>query len=133
MAVTPNVTVRTEPTGLERPPGLLGAADVGLAGAAILMASGLPTRVRFEASRSAFDQLATDVMAGGSTDVQSVGLYDIELLEQTPDGVRFLVLGSGFIDVTGFAFSTDGDPSDSNSEDVYRPLGGGWYQWTRVF
>lgn len=105
-----------------------------LLGATILMATGVPTRVRFEASRPAFDQLATDVMAGGSTDIPSVGLYDIELLERTSDGVRFLVLGSGFIDVTGFAFSTDGDPSDpDNSEDVYRPLGGGWYQWTRVF
>lgn len=97
------------------------------------MATSLPTRLRFEASRGAFDQLATDVQAGGSTDVQSVGLYDIELLERTADGVRFLVLGSGFIDVTGFAYSTDGDPSDPDSEDVYRPLGGGWYRWTRVF
>jgi hypothetical protein len=104
-----------------------------LAGAAALMVLDVPLRLRFEASRPALDQLAAEVMAGSTSTPDSAGLYDLESLTRTPDGVRFLVEGSGFIDRFGFAFAADGDPSDPDSDDVYRPLGGGWFVWISVF
>jgi hypothetical protein len=104
-----------------------------LVGAAFLISLGAPVRVRFEASRAAFDQVVAEVMAGGSTDPRSIGLYDIDALERTPDGIRFLVEGSGFIDASGFAYAPDGDPTRLDSDDIYRPLGGGWYRWIAVF
>lgn len=104
-----------------------------LVGAAVLITVGTPVWLRFEASRPAFDQMVAEVMAGGSTDRQSVGLYDIDVLERTRDGVRLLVEGSGFIDASGFAYAPDGDPTQPGSDDIYRPLGGGWYRWIVVF
>lgn len=104
-----------------------------LVGAVGLNSVGVPMRVRFEASRSALDQMVAEVMAGGSAERRSVGLYDIDLLERTPDGVRFLVEGGGFIDASGFAFAADGDPSQPDSSDIYEPLGGGWFRWIAVF
>jgi hypothetical protein len=102
-------------------------------GAAVLIGIDAPVRARFEASRPAFDQVAAEVMAGGATAPRTIGLYDIDRLERTPDGVRFVVEGSGFIDASGFAYAPDGDPRQPDSDDIYRPLGGGWFRWILVF
>jgi hypothetical protein len=104
-----------------------------LVGAGALMVLEVPLRLRFEASRPALDRLAAEVMAGSPTTPASAGLYDIESLTRMPDGVRFLVEDSGFIDRFGFVYAADGDPTDPYTEDIYRALGGGWFVWISVF
>lgn len=102
-----------------------------LAVAGGLIAVDAPVRLRFEASRPAFDALAAEMIAGGSPDRDRVGLYDIEELERTGDGIRFLVADGGFINRFGFVFDPTDRPTDLDH--IYTPLGGGWYAWTVVF
>jgi hypothetical protein len=104
-----------------------------LAGAVGLIALDIPARLRFEASRTALDQMVSEVTTGGSIERTSVGLYPIEALERTADGVRFLIAGCGFIGQCGFAYSADGDPAEPDSGDIYPPLGGGWFIWIQPF
>jgi hypothetical protein len=91
---------------------------------------------RFSASRGALDQMATDVMAGGSTDRGWVGLYDVGRIERTANGFRF-VIDDSMLYRLGFAYSPTGEPSltEDNSSPVWtnagsEPMGGGWWLWT---
>ena len=99
--------------------------------------SGEPYDLRLSWSRSAMDQAAAEIMAGGSTDRDWIGLWPVQDVERLPGGVRFIVSGCGFIDRCGFAYSTSGssasiaDPDDS--EDRYEHLDGNWFIWTDGF
>lgn len=104
-----------------------------LCAAVALMVVELPLRLRFEASRAPLDALVAAMATGDVPTPDSVGLFDIEQLERTPDGIHFLVRDSGFIDRFGFAYAADGDPYYPSTEDTLRPLGGGWFIWIRAF
>ena len=55
--------------------------------------SDIPFAVRFAMSRSELDRVAADVMAGGSTDRTSIGLFPVEFLERTSDGMVLQISG----------------------------------------
>jgi len=94
---------------------------------------------RLALSRSAMDQMASQVMAGGSTDRGWVGLYNVGEVERTANGLRFVVDDSGLYRL-GFAYSTDGEPTltEDNYSPLwtgpwYEPLGGGLWLWTEAW
>jgi hypothetical protein len=93
----------------------------------------VPFDVRLSLSRGAMDQAAAEVMAGGTTDRTWIGLYPVERVERTPTGMRFLIMGSGFIDHIGLAYSTAGEPVNVDGNDLYGKLDGGWWTWVDRF
>jgi hypothetical protein len=91
---------------------------------------------RLDLSRSALDEMATEVMAGGPTDRGWVGLYNVGEVERTANGFRFEVDDSWLYRL-GFAYSTDGEPelTEANYSPLWagtgmRSIGGGWWLWT---
>ncbi len=99
----------------------------------VLTSFEVPFDVRAALSRGAMNQAAAEVMAGGSTNRGWIGLYPVEQVERIPNGMRFLISGSGFLDRTGFAFSTTGMPDTNDAADEYEPLDGGWFLWVQTF
>jgi len=85
---------------------------------------------RYMLSRPAMNDLAADVIAGkrSATSVSRVGLYRVDRVERIPDGMRFLVRGTGFLDSHGFAYSPRSRPA-AIGEDFYKHLDGPWYVW----
>lgn len=95
----------------------------------------VPFDVRLAASRGAMDQVAAEVMAGGSTDRTWVGLYPVQGVERIPNGIRFLIDDSG-LGRMGFVYSTASQPASLDDSplwccDSYEPIGGGWWIWTQ--
>jgi hypothetical protein len=94
---------------------------------------------RLALSRGAMDQMAADVMAGGSADRGWVGLYDVGEVERTANGLRFVIDDSGLYRL-GFAYSPDGEPrltQDNYSPlwtgATFEPVGGGWWLWSEAW
>lgn len=105
------------------------AAAVGLI--FVVNYSDLPYQWRLTLSRSGMDQAAAEIVAGGSLDRGWIGLYPVDRVERTENGMRFLIgglMGSGFLDPIGFAWSRSGPPP-TIGEDIYAPLDGGWWYW----
>jgi hypothetical protein len=103
--------------------------------AAYLVASTtIPFDVRLSLSRAGMDQAAAEIMAGGSTDRDSIGLYAVSHVERIRNGVRFLVSGGGFIDQWGYAYSRGAGPTeDDGGLSSYQHLDGDWWIWTFRF
>jgi hypothetical protein len=99
----------------------------------VLMGLDVPYDVRLALSRDAMNEAAADVMAGGTTDRTSIGLYPVERVERIPNGMRFAITDSGFLDRIGFAFSTAGEPPNVDGNDLYSKLDGGWWTWVDRF
>ncbi|WP_214317945.1 hypothetical protein [Nonomuraea sediminis] len=92
-----------------------------------LVYAGAPVRARFELSRPALERFAASKPAG--EDARWVGLFHVESVERIPGGVRFLVVGSGFLDHHGFVFSPERAPEDDGEGFRYAHLSGPWYTW----
>ena len=93
-------------------------------------------QARLNLSRGPLDEMATEVMAGGSTERGWVGLYNVGAVERTANGFRFEVDDS-WLYRHGFAYSPEGEPKLTEAN--YSPLwagtstesiGGGWWLWT---
>lgn len=98
--------------------------------------SGGPFDLRLALSRAAMDQAATEIVAGGSTAREWIGLWPVENIERLPGGMRFIVSGCGFIDRCGFAYSASGsiaDLADPDGENRYEHLEGNWFRWIESF
>jgi hypothetical protein len=81
---------------------------------------------RFDLSRGALDQMANDVMAGGSLDRGWVGLYNVGTAERTANGFWLVIDDSG-LGRWGYAYSPDGEPKESETN--YHPLWtGAWFE-----
>ncbi|MFL5680270.1 MAG: hypothetical protein ACJ77B_06685 [Chloroflexota bacterium] len=74
---------------------------------------------RFDVSRGALDEMATDVMSGGRLERGWVGLYDVGTVERTANGLWFIVDDSG-LGRWGFAYAPAGEPKESDAN--YSPL-----------
>ncbi|MDI6104763.1 hypothetical protein QLQ12_39850 [Actinoplanes sp. NEAU-A12] len=95
---------------------------------AALLATRTPIRIGVVL---AGDDMRTFAQRPGSPQPQRVGPYRVAAAEHLPGGgARFLLRDSGFLDPSGFAFSPVGPPP-MLGEDMYTPLGGGWYVWTQ--
>ena len=95
-----------------------------------------PFHLRFSLSKTAMDQTAAAVIAGGRTDAGWIGLWPVEQVERRPDGMRFIVSGCGLIDRCGFAYTIDGRqpetlPSDEDAS--YEPVDDHWFVWVDRF
>jgi hypothetical protein len=113
---------------------LLVPAAMGTAFA--LSLSDVPFEVRLALSRDAIDQMAADVMAGGSTERGVVGLYIVGHVETTANGIRFVLEDSG-LSRHGLAYATDGEPrlTDDNysplwTSPLFHPVGANWWLWS---
>jgi hypothetical protein len=91
---------------------------------------------RLALSRGAMDQMAAEVMAGGSLERGWVGLYSVGEVERLDNGLRFVIDDSGLYR-HGFAYAQSGEPAESSIDNGglwtsawYDPLGGGWWLWT---
>jgi hypothetical protein len=83
-------------------------------------------RARLAISRGALDQMAADVVAGGSLDRGWVGLYDVGTAERTANGFWFVITDDG-LGRWGLAYSPTGEPKASEAN--YSPLwSGAWFQ-----
>jgi hypothetical protein len=90
---------------------------------------------RLALSRDAMDQVAAEVMAGGSTDRDWIGMYDVSGVEQTTNGLRFVIDDSGLYRL-GFAYAPEGQPGPGGDDPLwcceeYESVGGGWWLWTQ--
>jgi hypothetical protein len=90
---------------------------------------------RYLASRPAMDEMAADVMRGGSTDLGWVGLFFPPAIERTANGVRFVV-DEGVFQRHGYAYSPSGPPewSEENHSPIWSPISvepvsDGWWLW----
>jgi hypothetical protein len=83
-------------------------------------------QARFDLSRGALDQMAGDVMDGGSLDRGWVGLYNVGTAERTANGFWFVIDDSG-LGRWGLAYSPNGEPKESDAN--YDPLWtGAWFE-----
>jgi hypothetical protein len=94
---------------------------------------------RYEASRPGMDEMAADIMSGGTTERGWVGLYFPTAIERTANGVRFVV-DEGIFQRHGYAYSPNGPPewSEENFSPVFypfsvQPLGDGWWLWVEAW
>lgn len=88
-----------------------------------------PSLQRFAQTTAEQDQ--TTAEQDQTTDAQDrwVGLYPLTSAEPIEGGgARFLVSGSGFLDLYGFAWSPEGPPQEE-SHTGYTHLRGPWYIW----
>jgi hypothetical protein len=99
--------------------------------------TGVVKDARLAMSRGAMDSMASDVMAGGSTQRGWMGLYDVGDVQRTANGVRFVVDDSG-LSRWGFAYASDGQPDfipDADEEGglwtgpTFESAEGGWWRW----
>jgi hypothetical protein len=89
---------------------------------------------RLSLSRAGMDQVAAEVIAGGSTDRDWIGLYGVSSVEKTANGLRFVIDDSGLFRI-GFAYAPEGQPAPGGDDplwccDEYESVGGGWWLWT---
>lgn len=110
------------------------AIPVALGVVFALTRTDLVKEARFDLSRGALDDMATDVMAGGSIERGWVGLYDVGAVERTANGFWFVLADDGLSRI-GLAFAPEGEPreSEENFSPVWQPaefqhLDGPW--WT---
>lgn len=94
---------------------------------------------RLALSRPAMDAMVADVQSGGLTDRGWVGLFQVDGVVRTANGVRFVV-DDGFLSRWGFAYASDGEPSfiDDQDEEAglwtspwFEPVGDGWWRWAQ--
>ena len=92
---------------------------------------------RFDLSRGALDQMAADVMAGGSVERGWVGLYDVGAVERTGNGFCFVLADDGLSRV-GLAYAPSGEPieSEENFSPLWQPamfehLDGPWWRFAQ--
>jgi hypothetical protein len=97
--------------------------------------TGAPFDLRLAWSRTAMDQVAAEVMAGGTTDRDWIGLWPAEDVERLPGGMRFIVADCGLADRCGFAYSASGSISgiDPDNPNDYERLDEHWFTWTDRF
>lgn len=104
---------------------------VGLVATAVT--TGLAFQVRFVMSKPFLDWYVRsvqsgDVVADRSLRLTLVGLFIVRETEALPNGVvRMITTTCGF-DTCGLAYSPKGTPPVIG-EDIYEPLGSGWWQW----
>lgn len=95
----------------------------------------VPFDARLALSRPGMDATVAAVATGGPTGPQWIGLYPVEEIQPTPNGLRFRI-SDGLASI-GFAWADDGLPADPGIDDPlhccdqYRPLGDGWWLWTQ--
>lgn len=104
-----------------------------LIGAEVLTAFDVPFQARLALSRPAMDRVAVEIIAGGTTDRDWIGMWPVLLVEPIDGGVMFLIEGSGFLDKVGLAYSVSGPPADPWGDIEYTDVGGGWWQWWSEF
>jgi hypothetical protein len=109
------------------------AIPVAFAIAGGLTRTSIPHDDRLALSRGAMDLAAAAIVAGGSIDRGWIGLYPVEHVERTANGMRFLIPGAGFIDQVGMAWSASGEPAGVDGTDEYHALGDGWWSWILKF
>ena len=98
----------------------------------LVVGSDIPFLVRFAMSRPELDRVAADVMAGGSTDRTSIGLFPVEYVERTTDGMVFSISGSGFLGSSSIEYAPNGPPGDAEDFGGVELLGGGWWMWAEA-
>jgi hypothetical protein len=109
---------------------------VALLTAAGLIAGNVPERLRWAASRPAFDQFAGGLAANpGLATPQRLGLYSVDEAQKVPGGwIVYEDGGTGLFDDAGFAYLPGGPTpnlGDGSWEGPqFRHLGGPWYAWT---
>jgi hypothetical protein len=95
--------------------------------------TGLAFQVRFVMSRPFLDSYVRSVQSGPLVADRSlrpvlVGLFVVRETEALPnDVVRMITTTCGF-DTCGLTYSPKGSPPVIG-EDIYEPLGSGWWQW----
>jgi hypothetical protein len=94
--------------------------------------------LRLNLSRDAMDKLAVDVLAGEQSEPGWVGLYNVNKLQLTGNGFRFVVDDSG-LGRWGYAYATGAVPNfmTDDEEDAglwtgpqFESIGDGWWRWT---
>lgn len=100
------------------------------AAVAVSSAAQFPLRVGFWFSRPSLDALAVEVASSPASSFEPrwVGIYRVNEIHRTSSGVVMTVVGAGFRDTLGFAFSSVAVPPTLSVE-AYSPLSGGWSVW----
>jgi hypothetical protein len=98
----------------------------------LVVGSDIPFLVRFALSRPELDRVAADVMAGGSTDRTSIGLFPVEYVERTSDGMVFSISGSGLLGSSSIEYAPNGPPADAEDFGGVELLGDGWWMWAEA-
>ena len=95
----------------------------------VLIASHAPLYVAFQISRPAMDRLARQTMASPAPPQRRwVGVFPIDKIEKTRNGMRFQVLGAGGpFSTAGFIYSSGGRVDDYYG---YSHYSGNWYRWS---
>ena len=102
-----------------------------------LSLTGAFVEARLGASRNAMDQMAADVLAGGSATRGWVGLFDVGTVDLTENGLRFIV-DEDTLGRWGYAYSSAGEPVFNEDADEeaglwtgawFEPVGDGWWEW----
>jgi hypothetical protein len=109
------------------------APVVGVVAIALIGAN-LPLHARFEASRSAFEDLPRRDLP--SSDSFEAGLYEGHSFERTDFGYRFVV-SVDVVSEWGFAYSPRGRPAGpeigspgmGSGQSAYRQISTDWYIW----
>lgn len=100
-----------------------------------LVWSGIGFRVRFVASRPALARFVRDarpsISRGEVPAGTRVGLFRVKEAEVLPGGTVRLITTECMFDDCGVAYSPDNTPPPVIGEDMYEPLGGGWWHWWR--
>jgi hypothetical protein len=97
-----------------------------------LLAAHVPVRLAFWISRSSMDRFAAQVMTAPSPPPRHwVGVFPIDSVERTPQGMQFRIRqGPSFVQAGGFAWCGNGNPMDKGDVNPrYTHLGGNWYMW----
>ena len=104
---------------------------------AVLSLTDIPLQVRFDLTRSAFDDAVATMPAGEDFiyDRRLVGTYMIRSMERVDGGVIMAEeIGDSLINDAGFAYLPAGPTPDLENGSFESPqwhdLGGGWWSWT---
>lgn len=111
--------------------GHVAAAPALAAATFVLVVVGAPLEVRYRLSKPEMNRVARDVMHSRGPNrpaITEIGLFDVDRVERIPGGVRFVVRGTGFLSVAGFAYLPSHEPAVL-AEEYYRHLDGPWYVW----
>lgn len=84
--------------------------------------------LRLAASRGAMDEAAMALMADEDLEYGWIGWFPVASIDRDVRGVRFLIADSGFFELIGFAYTTDGKPPVIG-EHSYERLDGNWWHW----
>lgn len=106
-----------------------------VAGLAVLVAVLLPPprspffHARFAASRAALRDVSRALLAGNGelSSPRWIGLYRVERAGVVDGQVRFITTACGLVDACGLVFAPSGPPAPWQ-EDVFTPLGDGWWR-----